>query len=330
MQQQQPQRRRNNNGVMGPTSALTSFLAEKGISAQRIRQQHFDRLAAAEASSAEASSSSAAAAAPVADEQQSVAENGDAPLGRDLYAFPTVSNRPANLQVNRPRLRFEYVDEPVLDDEPTTRNGTKTGKQNGSKKQDKGKGKSKGKGKKPSDSDSSSDEEGEANRWIAGFRMVRRRVAFCGQVIIINNNNNNNNNTYFKIFIQCDERLPDGILRCSTCSKKESEARKATVISPSSKKRRAKGSDGSILNEIQGRVLSLQDICIRYVCDNIDDVESFGDIDDRARDRICELVCHVRRLTNDTVKLFLDPTSDSLRLYDCARMCPCYFSFLFL
>ena len=54
------------------------------------------------------------------------------------------------------------------------------------------------------------------------------------------------------------------------------------------------------------------------VCDTINDVESFGDIGDTVRDRICRTVCRMRRLTNETLRLFVDERATRLALYDCA------------
>lgn len=49
----------------------------------------------------------------------------------------------------------------------------------------------------------------------------------------------------------------------------------------------------------------------------IDDVEALGDIGTINMDRICQIISRNRSLNNTTMKLFLDPGSEKLTLYDC-------------
>ena len=57
------------------------------------------------------------------------------------------------------------------------------------------------------------------------------------------------------------------------------------------------------------------------LCDNLDMVESFGDVGDLVREGICRTVCRMRRLNNDTLRLFLDSAARRLVLFDCAGTC---------
>ena len=55
------------------------------------------------------------------------------------------------------------------------------------------------------------------------------------------------------------------------------------------------------------------------LCERLDDVESFGDITDAVRDRICKTVCRLRQLNDATLRLFLFPGATRIAVYDCAR-----------
>jgi len=66
--------------------------------------------------------------------------------------------------------------------------------------------------------------------------------------------------------------------------------------------------------------MSLQQICVNLVCNNIDCVEAFGDVADAVKDSICQLLCRHRKLDNRVLRLFLGPEVEHLRLYDCAEV----------
>lgn len=42
------------------------------------------------------------------------------------------------------------------------------------------------------------------------------------------------------------------------------------------------------------------------------------DVADEVLDRICQIVCRTRQLTDKTLRLFLVPQRESIELYDCA------------
>ncbi|KAF9354912.1 hypothetical protein BGX34_010754 [Mortierella sp. NVP85] len=69
--------------------------------------------------------------------------------------------------------------------------------------------------------------------------------------------------------------------------------------------------------EIENRVPSLQDLCIQKIASCIEDVEAFGDISDISMDKICRIICRNRSLNTDTVQLFFDSRHSDLTLYDC-------------
>ncbi|KAG0092168.1 hypothetical protein BGZ92_010587 [Podila epicladia] len=101
-------------------------------------------------------------------------------------------------------------------------------------------------------------------------------------------------------------------LLCAACSGGSSDASAAApkAIKKSSRRKIQKA-------EIESQVPSLQDLCIQKIASCIEDVEAFGDISDLSMAKICKIICRNRSLNTDTIQLFLDPRHTELSLYDC-------------
>ncbi|KAG0340880.1 hypothetical protein BG004_006237 [Podila humilis] len=100
-------------------------------------------------------------------------------------------------------------------------------------------------------------------------------------------------------------------LLCPTCSSTTSG-----LITPAPKA--AKKSRRKIQKTaVECKVPSLQDLCIQKIALCIEDVEAFGDISDLSMNKICKIICRNRSLNTATVQLFLDPRQTELNLYDC-------------
>ncbi|KAF9196910.1 hypothetical protein BGZ50_004497 [Haplosporangium sp. Z 11] len=106
-----------------------------------------------------------------------------------------------------------------------------------------------------------------------------------------------------------------GGLLCPNCAG-ASPASNATPASKPVKRPRRKAQKA----EIESQVPSLQDLCIQKIASCIEDVEAFGDISDISLDKICRIICRNRSLTTDTVQLFLDSRNMDLTLYDCTNI----------
>lgn len=65
---------------------------------------------------------------------------------------------------------------------------------------------------------------------------------------------------------------------------------------------------------------ALQDLCIKLLVKYIDDVEAFGDIGTANMGKICRILCKNRLLTDNTLKLFLNPKLTHLTLWDCSKL----------
>ncbi|KAF9217069.1 hypothetical protein BGZ59_006653 [Podila verticillata] len=105
-----------------------------------------------------------------------------------------------------------------------------------------------------------------------------------------------------------------GIL-CATCSGGSSDA-SAAATKPVKKASRRKIQKA----EIECQIPSLQDICIQKIAGCIEDVEAFGDISDLSMAKICKIICRNRSLNTDTIQLFLDPRNTDVSLYDCTEI----------
>ncbi|KAG0283228.1 hypothetical protein BGZ96_012400 [Linnemannia gamsii] len=69
--------------------------------------------------------------------------------------------------------------------------------------------------------------------------------------------------------------------------------------------------------EIECHIPTLQDLCIQKIANSIEDVEAFGDISDISLDKICKIISRNRSLNAETLQLFLDARHSELILYDC-------------
>ncbi|KAF9432345.1 hypothetical protein BGZ76_010936 [Entomortierella beljakovae] len=74
--------------------------------------------------------------------------------------------------------------------------------------------------------------------------------------------------------------------------------------------------------EIESQIPSLQDLCIKKIANCIEDVEALGDISDLSLDKICKIISRNRSLTDNTVQLFFDSRHFDLTLYDCTEITP--------
>ncbi|KAJ3188499.1 hypothetical protein HK101_009134 [Irineochytrium annulatum] len=72
--------------------------------------------------------------------------------------------------------------------------------------------------------------------------------------------------------------------------------------------------------EYGSSIMSLRDMCIKVVSDNIDLVEEFGDIPDSIKRRISAILSRQRQINSRTLNLFIGPNEETIELFDCARL----------
>lgn len=76
----------------------------------------------------------------------------------------------------------------------------------------------------------------------------------------------------------------------------------------------------ALLNKTTVKIPSLQDICIREITKNIDQVEVLGDIGISNSQKISRILSKNRCLNDQTISLFLTPDSKSLQFWDCSNV----------
>lgn len=104
---------------------------------------------------------------------------------------------------------------------------------------------------------------------------------------------------------------------CEECNEiiKERE-RKARANQQTARKRRKKVAQ-ALLNKTVVRIPKLQDICIKKISDNINDVDVLGDIGQINLNKLSKILSKNRSLNNNTMSLFLSPELKSLEFWDC-------------
>ncbi|KAI4279570.1 MAG: hypothetical protein LQ337_000155 [Flavoplaca oasis] len=118
---------------------------------------------------------------------------------------------------------------------------------------------------------------------------------------------------------------PEGGLLCVKCSKEQETQKKKDAKStakkqtgPREKRRQTESSklDGIILDG----ALSLQDLCIRTIANNIHDVEEFGDLPQKSIKTLGHILSKKRVITSRTLPLFLRPDLETLEMTDCGGL----------
>lgn len=302
-----PKTKKSASRVNGPCSALSSFLAERGIVAPSRNQ----RRASAEAGPAEEptplppSGRGAAAAAAAAETEVKGVDVED-----DDFAIPAAAAS-APHQAKRARFRnreaaaealLDGLDGPSAvsrrrsqpaaeesdDDDDADDDATTTAKR--SKKESAKKKPNDRKGAKKGAKDDNDDDDDDGRGALDPYKPRRQvTAAQCGT---------------------CSVRIAPGMLLCPKCQRSGSRA-------PS---RRTKTMPSARLAALRGKMLPLRELCIRVVSENIDGVESFGDVPAEVLDRIGRLVCQQRRLRPATLPPFLRSDLEALELTDCADL----------
>ncbi|KAJ1990705.1 UV-damaged DNA-binding protein rad7 [Coemansia spiralis] len=131
-----------------------------------------------------------------------------------------------------------------------------------------------------------------------------------------------------KRFLLRGEQTPDRFL-CAMCRrsvdktfKEQAEVAKrarTTTAPKAAKRRRTKKTEGGLLEYDPG-LPTLQDLCVRAIAKHLDQVDSFGDISTQSLHKLCRIICKMRLLDEQTLRLFLGPEKTSVTLYDCTKI----------
>ncbi|KAK5993954.1 DNA repair rhp7-like protein [Cladobotryum mycophilum] len=116
---------------------------------------------------------------------------------------------------------------------------------------------------------------------------------------------------------------PEGGLLCAPCGREIAKERQGQ---PKKKTRKQTGGVGS-RRTIQSRILdgdvgtkSLATLCVQTLAKNVDMAESLGDLPEHLIDKIARIFSKHRLLKPDTLPLFAQPTTETLHIYDGARL----------
>ncbi|SPO20340.1 related to RAD7 - nucleotide excision repair protein [Ustilago trichophora] len=324
------------SNVRGPTSALTEFLRERGITARntnRFRRRDQDQPEQAQAAAdatpdGQGSSASPAAAAPSpspARSRRSLARNGssmnfeeddetddDLPEAATTVPVEAEASTSSGRQTRSTGKRRAQPDQ-VAEEASSSSNskGKKKAKKGDDDDDDDYKPKSPAKkGPAPSDwEDSLGLPQASSSR--ANFSYANRTpgsIAYCGMCKM-------------KFTITQYTKLADkGPLchRCGPSYKGPGAAGPDSKAKPAPKKRQPRRKP--MQDGLRQSFPSLQSYCIDVVSRHIEDVEALGLIGFRNLDAISKSISKNRSLNPKTLQLFLSPTIKTLSLYDCSKL----------
>ncbi|QIW97687.1 hypothetical protein AMS68_003205 [Peltaster fructicola] len=283
--------RRSGNGIRGPQSALTDFLAANNISAAQIRNDYEQRRARQDRENAQAST----AATPDI-EPSNEAEDDDAQSPDDAE-----EEEKAVKTKKRKRSEVEAIE--------------KIKKAKKAKKvPDKLKGKKKSKKRSDDEDDDDEYNDSEDEAFVRDVYKKARKAP--GQ---------------FANCEICSKRFtvtpyskdgPEGGLLCTPCGKslaKDLKAENKAVKQPVIRKRRKMESDKLDGFTIRG-AKTLQQMCIEKVVQNHTEVTELGDLPQTILDRLSAIFSKHRVLKPNTLPLFLRPDNLEVVLHDSAYL----------
>lgn len=117
---------------------------------------------------------------------------------------------------------------------------------------------------------------------------------------------------------------PNGGLLCAPCGREMAKERQGGQ--PKKKPRKQAGGVGS-RRSIQSRILdgdvgtkSLATLCVQTLAKNVDMADSLGDLPEHLIDKIARIFSKRRLLRPETLPLFAQPTTETIQIYDGARL----------
>ncbi|PWY97194.1 RNI-like protein [Testicularia cyperi] len=331
------------SNVRGPTSALTEFLRERGITARntnRFRRRDADQEAELQASASSNSAADDAVASPQAQGRASSTSTSRTPTRRRLGRNSSSMNFDEEDETEE-----EPMAEPVAamasasssnavvagpstsgrPQRTTSKRGAAQQPTAAEPKSKRSKSKKKGAG-----DDSDGDEDYQdggipASDWNLDFALPQATSSRA-------------NHSYAT-------RTPGSIAYCSVCKSKFTITQytktgdKGPLCHKCGPLYQANGAGGSgagkdkpkpvkkkairrkhVIDGSQQKVLSLQSCCIDIISQHIENVEALGHIGANNRDAISKSISKNRSLNPRTVQLFLSPEITTLSLYDCSKL----------
>ncbi|TKY90881.1 hypothetical protein EX895_000879 [Sporisorium graminicola] len=330
------------SNVRGPTSALTEFLRERGITARntnRFRRREQEQQEQAAAAAAAADSNGWAASDVPSDASRAPATRPRRPLARNGSSMNFEEDDETDDDLP-PAAAATAITAASVETEASTSSGRRT-RSNGKKRAQQDEiateassssttsGKSKKKAKKDDDEDDdynpkSPPKKGpapvdweeslslpQASSSRANFSYANRApgsISYCGLCKM-------------KFTITSYTKVSDkGPLchRCGPAYKGPNGAGSDAKAKPSPKKKQVRRK--TLQDGVRQSFPSLQSYCIEVISRHIEDVEALGHIGFRNMDAISKSISKNRSLNPRTLQLFLSPTITTLSLYDCSKL----------
>ncbi|KAI4137219.1 MAG: hypothetical protein L6R39_007405 [Caloplaca ligustica] len=116
---------------------------------------------------------------------------------------------------------------------------------------------------------------------------------------------------------------PNGGLLCVKCSKEQTDQKKKDekVKKQAAPRGKQRQKQSNLLDGIVGDgAVSLQDLCIKTIADNVHDVEEFGDLPQNLLKRLSEIFSKRRVLNSRTLDLFFRPNLETMDITDCGKL----------
>ncbi|KAF6758311.1 hypothetical protein DFP72DRAFT_191959 [Ephemerocybe angulata] len=299
--------RSRQNNIRGPTSALTEFLRESGITPTTIARR---------AAQQQPQQDEQAQAGPSTETQQNEAGHSSSRPSRTASRNRRASGYGSdNLDEDdgEPEPEQDGDDEKAeeLEESPAPAKKRKLTKAAEAKLKAQEK-KKKGKGKKGSDDEDYEDDDPytslSKSMWSSGSSKPPvgsfENCARCEKQF-----------TVTKYTMAANP--PPGWL-CHVCAKASGQDPFKKPAAP--RKRKALGDKREVIHFVENRLPSLVNMCIKIVTQYIDDVESLGDIGALNVEAIAKAMAKNRSLTPENARLFYNTTNTKLIFYDATNL----------
>lgn len=107
---------------------------------------------------------------------------------------------------------------------------------------------------------------------------------------------------------------------CESCNEKLKQRERNAKRNQLNARRKRKKVALALLDKTTIKIPKLQDVCIKAITLNINDVDVLGDIGQANMMKISRILSKNRSLDNSTVSLFLNPNLTSLQFWDCSNV----------
>lgn len=107
---------------------------------------------------------------------------------------------------------------------------------------------------------------------------------------------------------------------CEDCNEELKKREKNARRNELNARKRRKVLASALLDKKTVKIPKLQDVCIKVITQNINDVEALGDIGQTNMNKILRILSKNRSLDDSTVSLFLNPSLKELEFWDCSNV----------